>query len=198
MRRRCERILRYYKYKGISFSSKQQWFIDGLKWRAHFPRPASGKADLEGVYELKHGYYESLWSCIHLLFFETCIQMDVDTGNNRKKWITLFTMYPHIMQMIVIEDPIVYSLRTCAVIVNLFILCCAARYWSIKADIPIRFGIDASAIRGVGTGIFAGTAVHFPTGWRTMPFAAVSVGVISPIDHPKTGRTQRGTILINR
>ena len=38
-------------------------------------------------------------------------------------------MYPHIMQMIVIEDPIVYSLRTCAVIVNLFILCCAARYW---------------------------------------------------------------------
>lgn len=149
-----------------------------------FPDPPLGRQIWMWVYELRHGHYESLWSCIHLLFLEACIQMDVDTGNHSEEWIAFFTVDLHIMQMIVIEDPIIYPLWTCAVIVDLFIFLCAAGHRGIKADIPIRFGIDTSAVRRGGTGILAGTAVHFPAGWWTTPFTAASVGVISPIDHP--------------
>ena len=143
----------------------------------------------------RHGFKTSQWQVfenvfggkplgsIHFCFFQACIQMDIDTCNHGKERITFFTANLHVMQMIIIEDSIIYPLRTCAVIVSLFVFFCASRYGSIKTDIPIRFGIKTTPVGGRGAGHIAGTLFLFPTGDRATPFTIMAFWTIAPVNH---------------
>lgn len=101
------------------------------------------------------------------------------------------------MQMIIVQDPVVYPFAGCPVVINLFIFFCAACNRRIKTDIPGWFCINAASIRGRRAGVFTGTAAFFATGNRTAPFAAAASGTEAPVDHPVTGLTERSAIRID-
>lgn len=123
--------------------------------------------------------------------------MDVDSCNHGEEGIPLFGMDPHIMQVIVIEDPVIHTLGACAVIIDFPVFFRAPGYRSVQADIPIGFRINAVAIGGRGTGDFAGTLFFPPRGYRTAPFAGVPVRAVSPVDHAQACLAERSAIGIN-
>ena len=97
--------------------------------------------------------------------------MDVNAGNYRKKSIPFSPVYAHGMQMIIIQDAVIYPFAGCAVFINFFIFPRAPGNRGIKARIPVRFCIDAPPVRGLGTFVTAGAGIHFVAGQRAAPFA---------------------------
>ena len=99
--------------------------------------------------------------------------------------------------MIVIQDPVIHTLRTCPVVIDSFELCRAAGNGGIEADIPFRFCINTAAISGGGAGIFGGATVFLAAGHWTTPFDPAAAGASAPVDHPAVGLAQWGTICVN-
>lgn len=123
--------------------------------------------------------------------------MNVDACNHGKKRITFFAMDSHIMQMIIVENPIVNPFLTCTVIVYLFVLFCTARNRCIESDIPVRFSINTTPVGRGGAVGFARTAALPATGNRTAPFQTTAVCTFTPIDHTISSLTKWCTICIN-
>jgi len=86
--------------------------------------------------------------CLFCPFLQSCIQMDADTDYHGKDGIPLPGMDPHIMQMVVVQDTVIYPFAGSAVIVNLLIFIRTSGYRSIESDVPFRFCVNAPAIRG--------------------------------------------------
>ena len=62
--------------------------------------------------------------------------MNIDSCDHCKERITLSGMYPHIMQMVVIEYPVVDSFGSSTVIIDCFIFFRAPGNGCIESDIP--------------------------------------------------------------
>lgn len=101
------------------------------------------------------------------------------------------------MQMIVVQDTIIYPFAGSAVIVNLFIFIRTARNRRIKTDVPFRFRVNAPAIGGRGTFPFAGAGIRFAAGKRTAPFAGVFLFTVAPVDHAEACHAQWDAVRIN-
>lgn len=123
--------------------------------------------------------------------------MDADTNDHGKEGIPLPRMDSHIMQMVVVQDAVVYPFAGSTVIVNPLIFISAACNGRVKADIPFRFGVNAPAIRGRGTCLFAGAGICSAAGKRAAPFAGVLLFAVTPVDHTETGHAQGSAIIIN-
>lgn len=123
--------------------------------------------------------------------------MDVDADNHGEEGIALFGMYTHIMQMIIVEYPVIYPFAGSAVIVNLLIFIRPSWHRGIEPDVPIRLGVDTAAIRRRGTFLLTGTGFHLAAGKRTPPFTGMLLLTIAPVDHAEPGHAQRGAVFVN-
>lgn len=99
--------------------------------------------------------------------------------------------------MIIVEDPVINPLRTCAVIIGLYIFFCSPWNWRIQTYVPIRFGINAAPVGRRGTGDFARTLILLPAGDWTTPFTVMTFWAVAPVDHAESGSAQRSPIIIN-
>ena len=83
---------------------------------------------------------------VFVLFFHPCICMYVYAGNYRKKSISFSSVDAHGMQMVIVQDAVVYPFTGCAVFINFFIFPRAPGNRGIKAHIPVRLCIDAPPV----------------------------------------------------
>ena len=109
--------------------------------------------------------------------------MDVDADDHGEKRIPFSGMDSHIMEMVVIQNPVVYPFAGSPVVVNLLVFIRAPRDGGIKADIPFRLRVDASAISRRRTFFFTWTGIHLATGKRAAPFPGMFLFDVSPVDH---------------
>lgn len=131
------------------------------------------------------------------LFFHPCVCMDVYAGNDRKKSISFSSVDAHGMQMVIVQDAVVYPFTGCAVFINFFIFPRAPGNRGIKAHIPVGFCIDAPPVWGFGTFIPARAGIYFAAGQRAAPFAPAAAGAIAPVYHPVAGLADGRSILID-
>ena len=87
-----------------------------------------------------------LFGGVFALFFHPCVCMDVYAGNYRKKSISFPSVYAHGMQMIIIQDAVVYPFAGCAVFIYFFVFPRAPGNGRVKARVPVRFCVDAPPI----------------------------------------------------
>lgn len=113
--------------------------------------------------------------------------MDVDTNDHGKKGIPLSGVDTHVMQMVIIEDPVIYPFARSPVIVNLLIFLRPPWNRSIETDVPVRFCVDTAAIGGWGAFLFAGAGIRFAAGKRAAPFAGMLLLTVAPVDHAEPG-----------
>ena len=139
----------------------------------------------------------SFVSVAFALFFHPRICMDVYAGNYRKESISFSSVDAHGMQMVIVQDAVVYPFAGCAVFIDFFIFPCSSGNRRIKAHIPFRFCIDTPSIWGFGAFIPARTIIHFVAGQRAAPFAPAAAGTVTPVYHPVTGLAYGRSILID-
>lgn len=98
--------------------------------------------------------------------------MNVCTDQPQEERIPLFCVDLHIVQVIIIQDPVIDPFAGCPVFIGVFVFRRSPRNGSIKADVPVRLCINTAAIGGRGAGVSAGTGFYLFTSKRTSPFAA--------------------------
>ena len=123
--------------------------------------------------------------------------MNIDPRDHCKERITLSGMYPHIVQMVVIEYPVVDPFGSSTIIIDFFVLFRTPGNRCVEPDIPGRFGVDTPSVRGIGAAFAGRTFFLFAAGCRTTPFASAASGTESPVDHAESGLTDGCTIGIN-
>ena len=77
-------------------------------------------------------------------------------------------MYSHIMQMVVIEYPVVDPFGSGTVVIDLFVLFRTSRNRGVEPDIPGGFGVDAPPVRGIGAAFAGRIFFLFVTGCRAV------------------------------
>ena len=75
--------------------------------------------------------------------------MYVYAGSHCKKGISFSSVDAHGMQVVIIQDAVVYPFAGCAVFIDFFVFLRAPGNRRIKAGIPCWFGIDAAPIWGL-------------------------------------------------
>lgn len=101
----------------------------------------------------------------------------------------------HILQMVIVKDPLVDTLTGGSVVVNLLELFRTACDVRIKAQIFIQLGADDSPIGRFSA--FAGCLL-LPDGKGTSPFVSVFTAVIAPVVHTPALLADRSSIGIKR
>lgn len=102
--------------------------------------------------------------------------MYIDVSNHGEEAKTFFAMDMHRMQFVVIENSIIYTLWTCAVVIYLFICFRTTWDWRIQAQIPLGFSINTTPVGWGGAVGFAVACFFFAAGNRTTPFSCVFCG----------------------
>ena len=97
--------------------------------------------------------------------------MDVDADDHGEEGIPFSGMDAHIMQMVIIEHPVINPFAGSTVVVNYLIILCTSGDRSIEPDIPVRFCVDTAPIGGAGTFFFAVAGIGSAAGKRAAPFA---------------------------
>ena len=123
--------------------------------------------------------------------------MNIDPRDHCKERITLSGMYPHIMQMVVIEYPVVDPFGSSTIIIDFFVLFRTPGNRCVESDIPGRVGVDTPSVRGIGAAVAGRTFFLFATGNGAAPFAAAAFGAKAPVDHAESGLTYGSAIGIN-
>ena len=118
--------------------------------------------------------------------------MDVDAGDHGEKRIPFPAVDPHIMQMIVIQNTVIYPLRTGAAVVDPPVLFRTPGNGGIEPHIPGGLRIDAAPIGRRGAGFIEGTALYFLTGSGTAPFTSAAPGTETVVDHAQASLAEGG------
>ena len=74
--------------------------------------------------------------------------MNICTDQPQVERIPLFRVDLHIVQVIIIQDPVIDPFVGCPVFIDAFVFICSPRDGSIKADVPVRLCINTAAIGG--------------------------------------------------
>ena len=130
-------------------------------------------------------------------FLQPCIQMDVDADDHSEERITFSGMDAHIMQVVIIEYPVVDSFTGSAVVVDSPIFLRTPWDRSIETDIPVRFCVDTPAIGRRGTFVFTGAGIRSATGKGAAPFAGMLLFTVAPVDHTAAGHAQGSAVFVN-
>ena len=123
--------------------------------------------------------------------------MNIDPCDHGKERIPLSGMYSHIMQMVVIEYPVINPFGSSTIVIDLFVLFRTPCNRCVESDIPGGFGVDTPSVRGIRAALAGITFFLFATGNGAAPFAAAASGAESPVDHAESGLTDGCTIGIN-
>lgn len=84
--------------------------------------------------------------------------------------IPLFRVDLHIVQLVIIQDPVIDPFAGCPVFIGVFIFRCSPWDRGVKADVPVRLCINTAAVMGRGAGIPTGTEFFLFASNRTSPF----------------------------
>ena len=123
--------------------------------------------------------------------------MDVDAGDHGEKRIPFPAVDPHIMQMIVIQNTVIYPLRTGAAVVDPPVLFRTPGNGGIEPHIPGGLRIDAAPIGRRGAGFIEGTALYFLTGSGTAPFTSAAPGTETVVDHAQASLAEGGAVRVD-
>ena len=123
--------------------------------------------------------------------------MDVDANDHGEEGIAFSGMYAHIMQVVIIKYPVIYSFTGSAVIVNLLIFIRPPWNRGIESDVPVRLGVDAASIRRRRTFLLTGAGVSFAADKRTAPLTGMLLFTVAPVNHTETCHAQGSAIGIN-
>ncbi len=118
--------------------------------------------------------------------------MDIDADNHGEEGVSFSDMDAHILQMVIIEHPVIDPFAGGAVIVDFLILFCSPWDRGIEAKVPVRLGVDAAAIGRRGAFLLTGAGVSLAAGQRTAPFTGMLLFTVSPVDHPQASHAQTG------
>lgn len=71
--------------------------------------------------------------------------------------------------------------------------------WNLRVmpDVPVKFCVDAAAIRRVRIFVHTRTGFDFTASKRVSPFARMHLPSVSPVDHTQSSYTQGSAIRIN-
>lgn len=97
--------------------------------------------------------------------------MNIDADDHGEERIPLSGMDAHVMQLVIIEHPVIHPFAGSTVVVNRLIFLRASGHRSIEPDIPVWFCVDTPAIGRCGAFSFARAGIRFATGKRAAPFA---------------------------
>ena len=114
-----------------------------------------------------------------------------------QKSVSFSSVDAHGMQMVIIEDAVVYPFAGCAVFIDFFVFPRAPGNWRIKAGIPGWLGIDAAPIWGFRAAVPAWAGIHFPADQRAAPLATAAASAVAPVYHPVSGLADRGSVVID-
>ena len=153
----------------------------------------SPMAGFEELYEMR----KTVLCRLFCPFLQPGIQMDADTDDHGEEGIPLPGMDSHIMQMVVVQNTVVYSFAGSAVIVNFLIFIRTSGYRSIESDVPFRFCVDTAAVRRGRTFFPAGAGSCFAAGKWAAPFAGMLLSAVAPVDHTEPGHAQGCAVIIN-
>ena len=123
--------------------------------------------------------------------------MNIDPGKDSEKGIPFSPVDAHLMQVIIIEDPVIYPFRTCPVVIDFFVFCRSPGNRRIKPDIPTGFRVDTTAVGRWGARTFAGTGFLFAADNRVAPFTAAASGAEAPVDHAVSSLADGSAIRVN-
>ncbi len=101
------------------------------------------------------------------------------------------------MQTVTIQHSVVDPFTGSAVVVNLLICIRSTSNRGIKADVPIRFGIDTATIRRGRTCFLTSAGIDFVAGKGATPFAGMLLFAVSPVDHAESSHAQGCAIFVN-
>jgi hypothetical protein len=76
----------------------------------------------------------------------------------------------HIVQLVIIQDPVIDPFAGCPVFIGVFIFRCSPWDRGVKTDVPVRLCINTAAVMGRGAGIPTGTEFFLFASNRTSPF----------------------------
>ena len=76
----------------------------------------------------------------------SCIQVNADANHSSEKGVMLFCVDFHLMQAVVIQNPVVNSFCRGALIVDFLISLRTAGDIGVETDIPFRFRLNNPAI----------------------------------------------------
>lgn len=123
--------------------------------------------------------------------------MDIYAGNYRKKCISFPSVYAHGMQMVIIQDAVIYPFVGCSVFIDFYVFPCTPGNGRVKARVPAGFCVDAPPVWGFGSFIPACAGIRFIAGQRAAPFAPAAAGAVALVYNSVTGLADRGSLLIN-
>ena len=130
-------------------------------------------------------------------FLQPGIQMDVDADDHSEEGIAFSGMDAHIMEMVIIKNPVIDPFAGSAVVVDQLIFIRPPGDRSIEPNIPVRFCVDTAAIGRWRTFLFTRAGPHFATGKGTAPFACMLLFTVPPVDHTETSHAQGSAVFVN-
>lgn len=123
--------------------------------------------------------------------------MDIDADDHSKERIPLFGMDAHVVQMVVVKNPVIDPFAGSPVVVNLLICLSASGHRGIEPDVPVRLCVDTSSIGRRRTFLLAGAGFGFPAGKGTAPFAGMLLFTIAPVDHTQACHAKGSAVTVN-
>ena len=129
-------------------------------------------------------------------FSELCVEVDVEARNGGEERDSLFTTDMRIFNTVVVQDSIVDTLGSGTLLHEGFPFKAAAGDSGKESQIPIRFGVSSSAVRGEGA---ADTVITgFAASFRAAPLEAAAVTAAeAAINHFVTARADGDAVFIN-
>lgn len=128
---------------------------------------------------------------------QTGIQMDIDADDYREEGISLSGMEPHVIEMVIVEHPVVHPFTGSVIIVNLLIFIGPSEYQGIEPDIPVEFCVNIAAIGRKGTLLPKWTEARFAAGKGASPFTGMLLFTVTPVDHTEASHAQRSAVFVN-
>lgn len=122
--------------------------------------------------------------------------MDADSDQHAPKRKVVCSAYLQVLQMVVVEDAVIYPLAGSAFLVNIFVFLGIPRYARLEAEVAVVFYVNAAPIAAGGA--FAGiwAFINAAAFERAAVLFRIFCGIVSPWTHFVSGPADRMPILV--
>lgn len=124
--------------------------------------------------------------------------MDIYSYYHSKEGVALFAADLHIVQVIVVENPVIDSFGRGSGLVYFLPFFRPAWNGREETDIPIRFCVDDSSIFGRGAGLFKGARFYGATSGGATPFETGTAFTKAVINHLLHARAEWNPVFCKR
>ena len=130
--------------------------------------------------------------------FDMNIKVNIKSRDSNGKRNALFPARIGVFNAVVMQNTVVDTLTSGSCLHFRFPRVSSAWDFGEKAQIPVGFSINNSAVKRRGAIIASVAGFSFTANAGTAPLKAASVGAKTVIDHFVAARTNRCTVIINR